>query len=130
MINKGDTYTHTFKVTADVYEGFIELFGDKNTLHVDEDFAKQKGFTGKVMHGNILNGFVSYFIGECLPVKNVIIQRQEINYCRPVYLNTELIFTATVRDYFESVKTFEFSFKFENKQNEKIAKGKISIGII
>ena len=89
-MQKGDVFKTTFKVTEQVYNGFISLFHDKNPLHTNADFAIKKGFESRVMHGNILNGFVSYFIGECLPIKNVIIHTQEIKYVQPVYLNDEL----------------------------------------
>jgi acyl dehydratase len=38
-------------------------------LHIDDDYARSKGFKQKVMHGNILCGFLSRFVGELLPVK-------------------------------------------------------------
>jgi 3-hydroxybutyryl-CoA dehydratase len=127
---KGQEYTQIFQVTDKVYNGFIETFKDTNPLHTDDLFAKEKSFSGKVMHGNILNGFLSYFIGECLPQKNVIIQTQEIKYNLPVYLNDVLNFYAIVEDVFESVNTVEFKFYFSNSNNKKVAKGKIQIGII
>ena len=65
-----------FTVTESIYLGFIENFQDKNPLHTNESFAVSKGFKSKVMHGNILNGFLSYFIGEALPSKDVIIHSQ------------------------------------------------------
>ena len=128
-MQKGDVFEHTFAVTPEIYEGFIGLFGDRNPLHTDAAFAAAKGFAGKVMHGNILNGFLSYFIGECLPLKNVVIQTQEIKYAKPVYLGDQLLFRAEVADVFESVRTVELKFVF-SKGGLKAATGKINIGIL
>ena len=111
------------------HAGFIDLFEDKNPLHTNKDFAHAKGFKDTVMHGNILGGFLSYFIGECLPSKNVIIHRQEIKYMNPVYLNDTLDLKAEVSDVFDSVGAVEFKFQFE-KGNLKIAKGNFQIGSI
>ena len=72
-MKEGDCFEARFTVTEETYLGFISLFKDKNPLHTDATFARLRGFDDKVMHGNILNGFLSYFIGECLPMKNVII---------------------------------------------------------
>lgn len=130
MIEQGTEYKIPFSVTEEIYDGFIKIFKDKNPLHTDDKFAREKGFTSKVMQGNILNGFLSYFIGECLPLKNVIIFSQEIKYSLPVYLNDNLELVAVVEDWFESVKMVVFKFHFQNQHNKKIAKGKISIGII
>ena len=60
IMNKGDVFTQSFKVSPDIYEGFISIFNDKNPLHTDEKFAIGKGFNERVMHGNILSGFLSY----------------------------------------------------------------------
>ena len=119
-----------FNVTESVYLGFIENFQDKNPLHTNEDFAVLKGFKSKVMHGNILNGFLSYFIGEALPSKDVIIHSQEIQFKNPVYLNDFLVFKAEVSGVYESVKAIEFKFKFINAELKVVAKGKIQIGEI
>ena len=126
----GDKYANNFVVTPAVYEGFISAFRDRNPLHTDVAFAISKGFAGAVMHGNILNGFVSYFVGECLPIKNVIIHAQSIKYALPVYLNDELEFNAERVGFFESVNTYEIKFYFKNKQGKKVAKGDIQIGLL
>ena len=127
--NPEQQFIQDFKISEKVYSGFIEIFNDKNPLHTSTEFAQGKGFSSKVMHGNILNGFLSYFIGECLPIKNIIIQSQEINYKKPVYLEDELVLHAKVKAIFESVNTIEFSFYYL-RGNEKVAKGKFHIGII
>jgi 3-hydroxybutyryl-CoA dehydratase len=129
-MNKGDLFTCTFKVSPDVYEGFISVFKDTNPLHTNEKFAVSKGFTSKVMHGNILNGFLSYFIGECLPVKDVLIQTQEIKYLKPVYVNDQITLHAEIDEVYESVNTIDFKYFFENRDKVKVAKGKIQIGLL
>jgi len=127
---KGDTFESKFVITEKVYTGFISLFNDKNPLHTNAGFAKEKGFKSEVMHGNILNGFISYFVGECLPQKNVIIMAQEIKYVNPVYLNDILLLKADISDIFDSVKMLEIKFIFKNQNDLKVASGKINIGIL
>ena len=125
----GDTFSEQFLVSADTHKQFIQLFKDNNPLHTDESFAIAKGFNGRVMHGNILNGFLSYFIGECLPTKNVIIHSQEIQFKNAVYINDELNFTATIEGIYDSVNAVEFKFSFKNSATKIVAKGKIQIGL-
>ena len=129
-MQKGDVFSCEFAVTEKIYSSFMEIFHDRNPLHTDENFAKGKGFSSLVMHGNILGGFLSYFIGECLPLKNVVLHTQEIKYFRPVYLDDKLIFSAVVDEVHDSVHTVVFNYNFENEKKEKVAKGKIQIGII
>ena len=125
-----DKFEKTFLVSEETYRGFIQIFNDRNPLHTNEDFAVSKGFKGEVMHGNILNGFISYFIGECLPTKNVIIHSQEINYTNAVYLNDELQFKAVVTGIYESVNAVEFKYDFANRKSKIVAKGKFQIGLL
>jgi acyl dehydratase len=114
-----------------VYDSFQICSQDRNPLHTDQTFAQAKGFPERVMYGNILNAFISYFIGECLETKNVIIQSQSINFRKPVFLFDILIFTAQVHGVHESVNTVEFKYLFANRQDGAlIANGKISISVI
>ncbi len=129
IFNIGESFEESFIVSEEIYNGFIQIFKDTNPLHTNENFAIDKGFKGKVMHGNILNGFLSYFIGECLPTKNLIIHSQEIQYKNAVYLNDILLFKAEIIGVYESVKAVEFKFDFKNKFSKTVAKGKIQIGL-
>ena len=70
---KGAAFTHSFDVSEQIYRGFVDTFKDRNPFHMDDEAARDKGFAHKVMHGNILCGFLSYFVGECLPLKSVLI---------------------------------------------------------
>ena len=129
-LKKHDTFNIVYTVTSEIYNGFIKLFNDKNPLHTDEQYAISKGFKGRVMHGNILNGFLSYFVGECLPEKNLIIHSQGIKYHQPVYLNDVLNFEAKVEEIYESVGAVEISFVFRNKDFKIVSKGKLQIGFL
>lgn len=125
-----EKYNHQFTVTPEVYQQFQLCSNDRNPLHTNEDFAKSKGFNGKVMHGNILNAFLSFFIGECLPTKNVIIHSQEITFNNPVYINEKLEFEARIVEIFEAVNAIEFKYKFIKPDGKIAAKGFIQIGLL
>jgi 3-hydroxybutyryl-CoA dehydratase len=126
----GNTFEERFVLSNETYSGFINIFKDKNPLHTNHQFAFDRGFKGIVMHGNILNGFISYFIGECLHTKNVIIHSQDIQFKNAVYLNDELIFNAEIIGVYESVNTIEFKYTFKNTFKKIVAKGEIQIGLL
>jgi acyl dehydratase len=133
MINNfqlSQSFSCHFDVNQDVYDLFLKLSNDCNHMHVSDDYAQQYGFESKIMHGNILNAFISYFVGECLPIKNVIIQSQSIDFKKPIYMNTKIQLLATVDSIVESVNVVIFKFNFQNNQNVVIAKGKIQIGLL
>jgi len=130
MFKVDDVFVENFIVSNEIYNGFITLFKDQNPLHTEIQFAQSKGFQSEVMHGNILNGFLSYFIGEGLPTKNVIIHSQEIQFKNPVYRNDSLQFKAIVIGVYNSVNAVEFKFDFKNSSDKTVAKGKIQIGLL
>ncbi len=130
MFRPGDAYQHPFAVTQEVYDHFQRCSQDRNPLHTDEAFAREKGFPEKVMYGNILNAFLSYFIGECLPTKDVIIHSQQIAFKNPVFLNETLDFEATVSGVYEAVNAVEFKYKFTKPDKTIAAKGVIQIGVL
>ena len=122
-----------FVVSQKVYDAFQQCSGDINPLHVDKEFAKKKGFDACVMYGNILNAFVSYFVGMVLPDKNVMIQAQDINYRKPVFLNDHLQLVSTIDDVSEAVNVIIYKLKFYRMTAEKrelVANGHVQIGLL
>ena len=119
----------SFVVSEEIYKSFQQCSGDLNPLHIDEDFAKAKGFNSRVMYGNILNAFVSYAIGMELPTPDVMLQLQDIQYKKPVYLNDKLTMNLKTEEIHEAVHVVVFAYKFFNEQNKVVAKGHIQIGV-
>ena len=62
----------------------------KNPMHVDSDYAISYGFREKIVHGNILNVFLSFVIGELLSKKNIVIIDQSIKYKKPLYVGMKI----------------------------------------
>lgn len=130
-MEKGFTSSEEFLITPDLHTGFIAVFNDNNPMHTDTAYAEKHGFEQKIMHGNILCGFLSYFVGECLPVKNVIILSQKINFRKPFFINDRLVLEVTVKDIYESVNLVELKFKFRDKvSNKLISNGNLEIKIL
>lgn len=124
---------YIYKVTPDVYYGFQRCSNDYNPLHTDELFAKRKGFDNCVMYGNILNGFISHFVGMLLPTRDVMIQSQDINFHKPVFLNDEIQLEAGIDTVSEAVNIINYKLKFRRVgggKNELVAKGHVQIGLL
>tara|TARA_B100000780_G_C21047377_1_gene420480 strand:- start:109 stop:510 length:402 start_codon:yes stop_codon:yes gene_type:complete len=133
MISKfslDDTFDEKFKISDELVSDFVKLSNDRNPLHTIDKFAIDKGFKSMVVQGNLQNCFISYFIGECLPSKNVMILSQNINFKNPVYINDILNLRVKIIGVFESVDLIEFEFNFTNQLNKIISKGIIKIKLI
>lgn len=133
LAEKSANIQYTYKVTPEVYYSFQRTSNDYNPLHTDEAFANSKGFEGRVMYGNILNAFVSHFVGMLLPTREVMIQTQDINYHKPVYLNDAIQLEAGVETVSEAVNIINYKLKFRRiteGKSELVAKGHVQIGLL
>jgi 3-hydroxybutyryl-CoA dehydratase len=130
MVKAGDRFVENFEITPELHSGFIALFGDRHPLHTDPIYAKSLGFGSVVVHGNILGGFLSYFVGECFPERDVMILSQNVKFPQPVYLNDRLRLDVEVRDVHESVNVVELECKFSNDDGKLVASVRMNIGII
>ena len=133
LAEKTASLSHVYQVTLEVYESFQHCSQDMNPLHTDEAFAKAKGFRGCVMYGNILNAFISHFVGMCLPTPHVMIQSQDINFHKPVFLNDEITLEAGIDTVSEAVNIINYKLKFYKTTDtgrQLVAKGHVQIGLL
>ena len=125
--------THVYQVTSEVYDSFQRCSSDYNPLHTDPAYANSKGFSGIVMYGNILNAFVSHFVGMLLPSKEVMIQSQDISFHKPVFLNDEILLESEIDIVSEAVNIINYKLKFRRLTGEKlelVAKGHVQVGLL
>ena len=122
-----------YQVTQEVYDSFQRCSRDMNPLHTDETFAREKGFKGCVMYGNILNAFISHFVGMCLPTPHVMIQSQDISFHKPVFLNDQITLQASIDTVSEAVNIINYKLKFYKRDEagkQLVAKGHVQIGLL
>lgn len=133
LAEKSAKIVYTYKVTPEVYYSFQRCSNDFNPLHTDAIFANLKGFYAPVMYGNILNAFISHFVGMLLPTREVMILSQDISFHMPIYLNDEIQLETIIDDISEAVNIINYKFKFLKKTTTKpqmVAKGHVQIGLL
>ena len=121
-INEGEIIEHSqaYRVDDRIYSGFIELFRDTNPIHVDDHYAGTYGFQSKLMHGAILNCFLSHFIGVVFPAKGFFLVSVDMRYLSPTYLDDEILIKAKVQQKVETLKVLALVVSFTNKANNKV----------
>lgn len=80
----GQTDEIKIDINSDDVQRFAELSGDYSPIHVDEDFAKGKGFDGRVVHGMLIGSYISQFIGMRLPGRYGVLQSVDIGFRKPL----------------------------------------------
>lgn len=101
-------------ITPTVHEALFRIFHDTSPLHVDDTYARARGFAGRVMHGVILDGFVSEFIGTRLPGPGALLQKLEMTYLRPNYLGDTISLRGTVAQVSTAVRTIRIELVLTN----------------
>lgn len=72
------------RVTDRDIELFAEVSTDRNPVHLDDDFAKDTIFQGRIAHGMLSAGLISAVIGEQLPGHGTIYMGQQLTFLAPV----------------------------------------------
>ena len=65
-------------------EQFAEISTDHNPVHLDDDYARDTIFEGRIAHGMLTAGLVSAVIGEQLPRHGTIYMSQNLKFLAPV----------------------------------------------
>ena len=71
-------------VTDQDIEMFAEVSTDRNPVHLDDDYARDTIFQGRIAHGMLTAGLISAVIGEQLPGHGTVYLGQELKFLAPV----------------------------------------------
>jgi len=72
------------EITDRDIEMFAEISTDHNPVHLDEDYAQDTIFEGRVAHGMLTAGLISAVIGEQLPGHGTVYLGQNLKFLAPV----------------------------------------------
>lgn len=90
--------SYSRKVTdADVL-AFAAVSGDENPIHLDEGYAGQSIFKGRIVHGILSAGYISAVIGMKLPGPGCIYVSQTLNFRAPVRIGDEVVASARITE--------------------------------
>jgi 3-oxoacyl-[acyl-carrier protein] reductase len=80
----GDTAELQRTLSAELVEAFAALSGDRNPLHLDERFARERQLPKAVSHGMLLGSLVSTLVGMKLPGPGALWTQQSFRWLGPV----------------------------------------------
>ena len=72
------------EVTDRDIELFAEVSTDRNPVHLDESYAQDTIFGGRIAHGMLTAGLISAVIGEQLPGHGTVYMGQSLKFLAPV----------------------------------------------
>lgn len=71
-------------ITDEDIQKFAEVSTDHNPVHLDDDYARDTLFQGRIAHGMLTAGLISAVIGEQLPGHGTIYMSQSLKFLAPV----------------------------------------------
>jgi 3-hydroxybutyryl-CoA dehydratase len=93
----GMTATYARTVTEADIVLFCGISGDVNPVHLDQEFAKQTMFKGRIAHGMLTASFISTVLGTKLPGPGCIYVSQSLKFKAPVRIGQTVTARVTVR---------------------------------
>lgn len=85
-------------VTDRDIELFAEVSTDRNPVHLDDDYARDTIFAGRIAHGMLTAGLISAVIGEQLPGHGTVYLAQTMRFLAPVRPGDDVEARVTVTE--------------------------------
>jgi len=121
--------------TAEVaeIESFANLSGDRNPLHMDGAYARERGFADRVAHGFLLGAKVSALIGMFLPGRRCLLVEESLNFPNPVYPGDEVTLSGEVMDTHTDLALVSLKIRGEKKDEggaQSVVRGNVLCKIL
>jgi len=88
------SYSQTIS-EADVKQ-FAGFSGDRNPVHLDDEYAKKSMFKKRIAHGMISSSFFSALFGTKLPGEGCVYVSQSLKFRKPVYIDDTVVATVVI----------------------------------
>ena len=119
----GENAEISHKISSKDVENFINLTGDDNKLHFDNDFASRTEFKKPVVHGMLGASFISTLIGTKLPGDGALWYSQTLDFLRPVRINDTITIYAEVISKNDKLRSIELKVIIKNQYKQIVTKG-------
>lgn len=119
-ISVGQKIEFSVTITEEMVRKFADLTGDFNPLHVDEEYAGQTKFKGKIAHGMLAASFFSTLVGMYCPGKNNLYLSQSAQFKSPVRINDAIKVTGEIMQKMDSFKIITIKTTIYNESGDNI----------
>jgi 3-hydroxybutyryl-CoA dehydratase len=130
-ICEGQSCSFDHVISAQEVDAFAQLTGDVSPLHVDDAFARQSGFPGRVVHGAFLAGLVSRLIGVYLPGANGLLLALDLKFVMPVQIGNTVCISGLVTQKSEAAGAIVIRVEIRNISADDVvaAKGTATVRV-
>jgi len=122
-ITVGQTETYTKTITDTDIKLFAAVSGDINPVHLNEEFAKQTIFKGRIAHGMHTAGLISAALAMKLPGPGCIYLGQNLHFQRPVKIDDTITVHLKVLEKNEEKKQLTMETVAKNQNGKTVVSG-------
>ena len=126
---QGEEFSFEKKISSNDVDMFARLTGDNSPLHMEDRFARKRGFKSRVVHGGLLVGCISQLVGVYFPGENSVIQTLNIKFSHPAYIGDVLKIHSIIDQISESMGTIILKLAITNQNTGQVLlKSKVQVG--
>ncbi|MFX0182626.1 MAG: MaoC family dehydratase [Candidatus Hodarchaeota archaeon] len=122
-IKIGDAAKYKRTITEDDIEKFAEVSGDYNPVHMNEEFAKNTLFEGRIAHGMLSASFISTVLAQELPGPGSIYLSQNLIFKKPVRIGDTIITRVQVFQKLDDKKRIRLKTTCTNQDGTTVIEG-------
>ncbi len=119
----GQQASFTKTITEAEVVNYAGVTGDFNPAHVNEEFAQQTMFKGRIAHGMLGAGLISAVLGTKLPGPGAIYISQNLQFKAPVQFEDTITATVTVKEKKEAKNRVIMETKCTNQKDKEVITG-------
>lgn len=112
------------EITADLIGSFAEISGDKNPLHMDEEYAQSSRFGARIAHGMLPASFISAALAEL--DGEIIYLSQDLSFNAPVNIG-DVVTAEVVTRGVDDTGVTEVSTVVTNQDDKIVIEGKAEV---
>ncbi|MFN7262423.1 MAG: MaoC family dehydratase [Pseudobdellovibrionaceae bacterium] len=113
-------------ITDEMVRQFADLSGDKNPIHLDDEFAKSTRFGRRIAHGMISAALISRVLGMQLGPGGIYLG-QTLKFTHPLFIGDTAIVEVTVLQLREERGLAIIETLVKNQKGELCVKGEATI---
>jgi 3-hydroxybutyryl-CoA dehydratase len=116
-IEIGMSVSYSQTITDADVKAFAGISGDRNPIHLDEEYAENSRYKKRIAHGLMTVSYFSALFGTKIPGEGCVYVSQSLNFKRPVYLGDTVtaIVEVTSIDVLKKRVFFKTVCKVKNK---------------
>ena len=119
----GDSAEVSKTIADEDVRAFAELTGDRNPVHLDEEYAAATRFGRRIAHGMFAASLISAVLANELPGRGTVYLSQTLKFTAPVFLGDTVTARVTVKGVRGDKPVVTLETVCTNQRGERVLEG-------